>query len=190
MIKSPGTRRPQAVKTRVRFLDVIAVLALVLVVRARQSTGDIRKDKGLINKANSAVSGRSLGQRALGLFAAVWLNLALQPCAMAMEGDHDCPHCPPAREHEMAGHHGHAVQAEKARCASLDSACGELDDASLDGRTGHIKLKQLGEVPVAITPRLAEFGAVPATTIRSSTGPPRCPGRFPPLHVLYCVYLK
>ena len=36
----------------------------------------------------------------LGLFVFVWLNLALQPCAMAMdsEHEHDCPRCPPAHQ--------------------------------------------------------------------------------------------
>ena len=189
-MKSPGTRHPQAVESRVHFLDVDGVLALVLGVRVRQSTGDIRKDKVLISKANSAYRRRSLGQRALGLFAAVWLNLALQPCAMAMAADHDCPHCPPQHEHEMAGHHGHAVQADKAPCASMDSACGGLDDASLDGRGGQLKLKDFGDLQVVIVPAFDDWAAVAETTSPVSTGPPDWPGGAPPVHVLNCVYLK
>ena len=144
----------------------------------------------MISKANSAKRRHSLGRRALGLFAAVWLNLALQPCAMAMAADHDCPHCPPANEHEMAGHHGHAVQAEQAPCASLDPGCGELDDVSLDGRSGQLKLKDLGELPVAVAPCYDSRFTTPATTIHESTGPPVWPGGAPPIHVLNCVYLK
>lgn len=36
----------------------------------------------------------------LGLFALIWLSIAIAPCAMAMQADamaaqHECPHCPP-----------------------------------------------------------------------------------------------
>ena len=61
------------------------------------------------------------GGKVLGLFVAVWLNLALAPCAMAIEagedhpGDHPCPHCPPADTH---GHHDmHAGMQAQAPCA-------------------------------------------------------------------------
>lgn len=144
----------------------------------------------MINKANSAVRRQSLGQRALGLFAAVWLNLALAPCATAMEADHDCPHCPPAHEHEMAGHHGHGAAKAKAPCASLEADCGGIDDISLDGRGGQLKVKDLGDLPVAIVPGVEHWDPVVATTVREATGPPRWPGGSTPLHVLHCVYLK
>ena len=173
-----------------QFLDVKADLALVLGVRVAQSTGNIRKDKGLINKVNSTAYRRSLGQRALGLFAAVWLNLALAPCAMAVEADHDCPHCPPAHEHEMAGHHGHGAGQVKAPCASLDSACGELDDVSLDGRSGQLKLDNPVDLPAAAPLMVDDWGGVAEMVIHPSTGPPDWPGGAPPLHVLNCVYLK
>lgn len=178
------------VKQGVCFLDVAAELALVLVLLVRQSTGDVRKGNELISKANSVAIRQSPGQRALGLFAAVWLNLALAPCAMAMEADHDCPHCPPAHEHEMAGHHGHGTPTAKAPCASLDTPCGDLDDVSLDGRAGQPKVKDFGDLPVAIVPGLEHWDTAVATTTRESTGPPRWPGRSTPLHVLHCVYLK
>ncbi len=144
----------------------------------------------MISKANSVASRQSLGQRALGLFAAVWLSLALAPCTMAIEADHDCPHCPPAHEHEMAGHHGHSTPAAKAPCASLDAPCGELDDVSLDGRSGQLKAKDLGDLPVAIVPGLEHWDTVVATSIHEATGPPRWPGSSTPLHILHCVYLK
>ena len=177
-------------KHAVHFLDVIADLALVLRVRVAQSTGNIRKGKGLINKANSRTYRQSPGQRALGLFAAVWLNLALAPCAMAAEADHDCPHCPPAHEHEMAGHHGHDAGQAKAPCASADSACGELEDVSIDGRNGQLKLEEPGDLPPAIPLLADDWGTVAVAPIQESTGPPDWPGGAPPIHVLNCVYLK
>ncbi len=81
----------------------------------------------------------------------MWLNLALQPCAMALEADHDCPHCPPAHEHEMMAHHGHGEAKAESPCASMQAQCGELDDVSFDGRTGQLKVKDTAEIPVAIT---------------------------------------
>jgi len=130
------------------------------------------------------------GHPVLGLFVAVWLNLALQPCAMALEVDHDCPHCPPAHEHEMASHHGHGGSKAEAPCASMQSQCGELDDVSLDGRTGQLKVKDVIELPVAVTYDLPAPAVAVARQIRYSTGPPHNGGVSPPLNVLFCVYLK
>lgn len=133
---------------------------------------------------------RAWGYPALGLFAAVWLNLALQPCAMALEADHDCPHCPPAHEHEMAAHHNHGEAKAEAPCASMQSQCGELDDASLDGRTGQLKVKDAFELPLAIVHDPAAPAIAAAKRCHQSTGPPPHAGSSPPRHVLFCVYLK
>ena len=130
----------------------------------------------------------SLRDSALGLFAAVWFSLAVQPCAMAFETDHDCPHCPPAHEHEMAMHHGHH-QAESS-CASLQASCDDIDDASLDGRTGQLKVKNAADVPVAITPYIADVTARTYRQMYPPTGPPGPHRNGPALNVLYCVYLK
>lgn len=133
---------------------------------------------------------RTWGHPVLGLFAAVWLNLALQPCAMALEADHDCPHCPPAHEHEMAAHHGHGDAQADEPCASMQSQCGELDDASLDGRSGQLKLKDAVELPLAIAHDSIAPAVIVAERCNYSTGPPRHAGLSPPLNVLFCVYLK
>ena len=130
------------------------------------------------------------GHPVLGLFAAVWLNLALQPCAMALEADHDCPHCPPAHEHDMAAHHGHASPKAEAPCASMQAQCGELDDASFDTRSGQLKVKDSVELPLAI----AHDRITPVVTMTERcnfpTGPPQHAGLSPPLHLLNCVFLK
>jgi hypothetical protein len=125
---------------------------------------------------------------ALGLFAAVWFSLAVQPCAMALEADHDCPHCPPSHDQEMAMHHGHH-EAEPP-CASLQAPCGDIDDASLDGRVGKLKAKHSADVPVLITPDIADVTARLYRQIYPPTGPPGPYGNGPALNVLYCVYLK
>jgi hypothetical protein len=134
---------------------------------------------------------RSRGYRALGLFAAVWLNLALAPCAMATaaEGDHDCPHCPPA---EMQGHHDmHAGMDAEMPCADGLSDC-ELDgDFSHDTRSSQSKSKDVqGELPVAIS--VNDLAIQIRGPVRDRSPPNFSTvhaGAPPPLHILYCVFL-
>ena len=79
-------------------------------------------------------------RRGFGLLAIAWLNLALTPCALAIGGEHDCPHSPPAGHHEMAGHSEHmAEHMAEHPCASMQDACCEIPDASVDMRAGTVK---------------------------------------------------
>lgn len=132
------------------------------------------------------------GRRTLGLFVAVWLNLALQPCAMAFEvvEDQDCVHCPPAQMHEHGSMHGDMDH--KMPCADGTADCAVLEDLNHDGRSGQVKLKDApADMPVAIAPHdltLPFQRPVDATTrpryMSMHAGAP------PPLYVLHCVYLK
>lgn len=130
-------------------------------------------------------------RRVLGIFVVVWLNLALQPCAMALGGemDHDCPHCPPSHEQQ---HDGHDTASNDMQCATDAAAYSVLDEFNYDGRLATLKLKDTSnDLPVAIV-SVAELVpnvqptrvAIPCPTRR----PP--PGSRTPLNVLYCVYLK
>jgi hypothetical protein len=134
---------------------------------------------------------RSWGRSALGLFAAVWLNLALQPCAMAyeVENDHECPHCPPA---EMQGHHDmHDGMDAGMPCADGLSDCSLDPDFSHDGRGGQTQLKDVKSDGPAIAVPMDLVA--PFDTVARERSPPRFEtvhsGSPPPLHVLYCVYL-
>ncbi|MDH3612433.1 MAG: hypothetical protein OEU90_01855 [Gammaproteobacteria bacterium] len=131
------------------------------------------------------------GRRALGLFVAVWLNLALQPCAMAYTAgdDHDCPHCPPAETHEHGGMHGNMDH--KVPCADGLSDCAVAEDVNHDGRNGQSKLK---DAPTDTTFAIASDElAAPYHHPVDATSLPRYAsvhaGAPPPLHVLNCVYL-
>lgn len=141
--------------------------------------------------ANIRQGRQTWGRRALGLFVAVWLNLAVQPCAMAYEADdHDCPHCPPAQTHEHGDMHGGMDQ--KMPCADGAADCAIDEDWSHDARGAQHKLKDLpAEIPVAIAPQ--ELNAQlyrPAGPAGLSGFSPERAGAPPPLNVLYCVYLK
>ena len=93
--------------------------------------------------------------RVLAVVAVLWVNLAVQPCAMAFDADFDCPHCPPAVDDGMAMHHGHGEEDAKSGCATQPSDCGELDDFGFDSRGTQNKLKDNAEtvaISVALPP--------------------------------------
>jgi hypothetical protein len=92
-------------------------------------------------------------RRALGFVVVVWLNLALQPCAMALDGDRGCPHCPPEMDHSgMSGHAG----GSRPTSAGVPCAVGAFDcmlagDYSHDGRGGQKTLKDAPDSGSAAT---------------------------------------
>lgn len=141
--------------------------------------------------ANIRMQQQSWGRRALGLFVAVWLNLAMQPCAMAYEvEDHDCPHCPPAETHEHGDMHGH-MDADMP-CADGASDCSIDDHWNHDSRGGQSKLKDTTSDPlIAIAPdeptALSDHARdAPVQPRRTSVQA----GAPPPLYILNCAYLK
>jgi len=131
-------------------------------------------------------------RRALGLFVAVWLNLALQPCAMALESmqDKDCAHCPTAQMHEHGGMH--ESMGDEMPCADAATDCSFSEDLNHDGRSGELKLKDAQfDAPVAIAPR--EFTSFNRSPVNFRPRPRYASVHSaapPPLNVLYCVYLK
>jgi len=141
--------------------------------------------------ANNRMRQQYWGRRALGLFVAVWLNLAVQPCAMAYEAeDHDCPHCPPAATHEHGDMHG-SMDANMP-CADGASDCNIDDHWNHDSRGSQSKLKDApADSLIAVAPHELDV----ATHRRHETSAPSRDsavqaGAPPPLYVLNCVYLK
>lgn len=126
----------------------------------------------------------------LGLIAVLWLNMAVLPCAMALEGGGDCPHCPPpAVEHEMAAHHGHGANNATPACATMQSECGDLDKVSIDARSGKLDVKPTPELVIISAPVITQLPSLTPGHINDVSDPPDISGSSPPLHVLYCVYL-
>jgi hypothetical protein len=138
----------------------------------------------------SPKSTRTLTQsRWLGVLVAVWLNLAVQPCAMALGLDDGCPHCPPMDHEAMDAHHGHHAEEADAGCDSPLSDCGESDDFSIDGRFFFSKSKDTVDdsEAIVVAPAAAQPGTVGFTT--TAADPPRPVGAPPPLYLLNCVFL-
>jgi hypothetical protein len=115
----------------------------------------------------------SAPRRVAALLLAICLNLALVPCAMALqvvEEEHDC--CPPELKLEAL-------------------ECCQIDDISVDARAGSVKVDDSDDSDQGLlSPRFP--GIVTRTTAyyRATAGPPDPPNQLVPLHKLNCVYLK
>ena len=140
------------------------------------------------------------GRFLLAVFVVAWLNLAVQPCLMAMESmpesvvvsgqsahtehashspDHNCDHCPPTSS-------DHA----KVCASAAASDCGSIPDYNYDGRNGLSKLK---DIPAYVA--IAEIVVPVEFTIPTSSQPPaNCAAPKypiePPRNVRFCVFLK
>ena len=129
-------------------------------------------------------------RRGFGLFAIVWLNLALTPCAIAFDGERGCAHNPPSGHHEMAGHHDHGEQKAGHPCASMQEACCEIADVSVDTRGGTIEFDDSPglECLTAFSPD--DSAQKILARHLATTDPPDPPAGSRALHKLFCVYLK
>ena len=144
------------------------------------------------------------GRFVLSMFVLAWLNIATQPCLMAMEmvpdatlaseqavhsehAEHmddanestDCGHCPPAIEHqEILCETGSA------------SDCEIFPGYNVDGRQFKLKLKDLTPCLTLSTVENTLDFSTPVTLF-----PPQDYKRLkfagdPPLNIRYCVFLK
>ena len=120
-----------------------------------------------------AQKGILLGRRRVSIFLfVICLNLALVPCTMALEiieQGHDC--CPPE------------IQIEP-------TACCELDDVSVDARSGTIKVYDSPDVEALPAPELPRHFYSAQQRQAPSVDPPDPPGESIPLRKLFCVYLN
>ncbi len=130
-----------------------------------------------------------LTSRVLAVVFALWLNLAVGPCAMAFSVDSDCPHCPPPQEDSMAAHHGgHGDEAEPG-CDSQPTDCGDIDDFSFDGRSSPGKLKDTTDSVAIVPATLPEVTFDPVAHFATAADPPGPTAAPLPLHLLNCVFL-
>lgn len=126
----------------------------------------------------------------MGLLMVLWLNMAVLPCAMAFESDTSCAHCPPAGEHDITSHHSHSEVQVEPTCATTQSQCCDLEQAGVDARGGKLDIKPASEVVFITAPVIATMPSRSSGHVRCASDPPDIYGSSPPLHVLYCVYLK
>lgn len=136
----------------------------------------------------------ALRRSVAGLLGVLWLNMAVLPCAMAFQGDDDCAHCPPAKQHEnhheMAAHHDHEQTVAEPSCATELTECCDVIAANVDARSGKLDYKPASDIAFATAPFYCDGSGRHATIVEAAADPPVIGGSSPPLRVLYCVYLK
>lgn len=116
----------------------------------------------------------------LGIFAAVLLAMALQPCAMAMGSTmNDCPHCPAQAQNPLPCDPAGAED------------CLYFDRLNYDGRTETLKLEDTpGDVSSFVAPPAVSLpsGQV-STSLSESVVSPDYPAG-PSLNISFCVFLN
>lgn len=121
---------------------------------------------------------------ALGLVLVAVLNLAFQPCAMAMDmdTDHGCPHCPTEARHD-----NHESEQRLDQVANCDF----VDIYSHDSRPAESQGKDHSQDPHTIAAAIFSPAAstFPRNESRIHSPIARHPGD-PPLSILYCAFLK
>ena len=113
----------------------------------------------------------SASRRVCAVLLAVFLNLAVLPCAMALEEieeRHDC--CPPELNLQP-------------------SECCDIDDLNLDSRGGKLKLNDSTDVEVFAAGAGTESIVLAPVRHHASVDPPDPPPDAQPLHKLFCSYL-
>jgi hypothetical protein len=148
------------------------------------------------------------GRFVLGAFVFAWLNVAAQPCLMAMEmaaepdrmsihdghggyqaetgsvhGDdavHDCGHCSTT-----------GTGAHQSSCAGMQAAdCTELPDSSIDVRPIKLQLKDIpGMFALSQAPPPTTSARFTSTVARQACARLKFTDS-PPLNLRYCVFLK
>jgi len=144
----------------------------------------------MFSRATARWKPAALRRKVLGLLSVLWLNMAVLPCAMAFESDEPCPHCPPAEDHQMASHHGHGKVNVTPSCETAQSECCDLAAASIDTRGSNFQIKSTSDVVFIAPPVTAVLPARASVRRHVASDPPDIAGTSPPLHVLYCAYLK
>ena len=135
-------------------------------------------------------------RRVFGLFVVVWLNMALQPCAIAFgdADDHGCPGCPPTSTEEISSHSTHEAgdsDLNASMCATGTAQCAYFDDFNYGGRATSAGAEdESSDLPVGIAPSVDAISIAKNSSVDSDV----CdtfylPGDSPPLNILYCVYL-
>ena len=162
----------------------------------------------LTKSAKNQTLATSWGRFVLGAFVFAWLNVAAQPCLMAMEmsaepaamSHHDGHglHQPEAESMhgQDAGHNcGHCstsgAGAHQSSCAGMQAAdCTDLPESNIDIRPVKLQLKDApGMFALSQAPPPTAFVRITSTVVRQSCARLKFTDS-PPLNLRYCVFLK
>ena len=132
-------------------------------------------------------------RKALGLMLAVWVSLAVQPCAVAAVSTEQCPHCPVPVETTPEPERNHCgstvtTNEETVSCASAQAECCDVEEGIVNLRIAASDLDEGDNVLTTSVP-VPHLYHGPCEESGNATGPPEASGGSVPLHVLKCVYL-
>jgi hypothetical protein len=168
----------------IQVLDAYVVLAIASEDGISDSPVNLGRDVPLNRMVRRSKRRQQRRFKALGLFIAVWLNLALQPCAMALEIQQERSSAAAAQAHD------HGSMDQEAPCDAAAS-CMLADELNHDARNGQVKFKQVPAILVAMPapdePVAADRSAGHGPWVGRHASP--YPGAPPDLNDLYCVYL-
>ena len=131
-------------------------------------------------------AGRS--RRVTAVLSLVLLNLAMLPCAMALEQEPIRPCCPPDHAQHVDSHHEHASDAKSTHCHSAAGDCCDIDEFSIDDRSQKSG-KDSAEQLLLVTAMDTACTILRSRSVVFPTGPPDPPPGAQRLHAIYCVYL-
>ncbi len=129
----------------------------------------------------------------------LWLNLVLQPCAMAFSPSAnempDCPNCPPAHEHSQHVQDVSPTDISSSKglpCAADMSDCEVSGEANYDRRTDQLNLADYSNdfAPLLVATVLPAHEPQYAVTTKQLPSKEPPPGKPIPLNMLHCVYLN
>ena len=167
-----------------------------------------RRGKELPNLAKHQTLVSTWGRFVLGAFVFAWLNVAAQPCLMAMEMsvepaiapahmDHGSQHVDHGSDHtvDMSEGCGHCpptgTAAHQGDCMTMQATdCTELPQSNVEARPLKVQLKDI--------PGLFAMPNAPPRIAYQAMAPLRMPQQCarlkftdsPPLNIRYCVFLK
>ena len=122
-------------------------------------------------------------RRAFSVLLLVWFNLAMLPCAMAIEKESGCPACPVGHEQELVSHHSHGDG------DALQPDCCDLGQVNFDDRAQKFEKQDSDQLDFVVA---SQFDNLRPPTVRRNwnpSAPPDLVSGSPRLHALNCVYL-
>jgi hypothetical protein len=136
------------------------------------------------------MSGQITSRRSLSVLLLTWFNLAMLPCAMAVEGVADRFDAASGPVQVMAEQHMHHAVMESPTCATLQMDCCELGQVAFGDNTAKLEEKKASGA-TGLVPAPGYLVLRPPTLRRAwrPSDPPDPGGGSPRLHVLHCVYL-
>jgi len=154
----------------------------------------IRLNQNCMTVKRSHLGSRAAGMKTLGLLTAVWIGLALQPCAVAAVSDEGCSHCLTEANDYSPPVDVHCDSVEQRQLDDYTgpfpafSNCCDLEEEIVNQRVDDIGSDLIPTIfPSSVPGSLIHPG--PSEEPGNAADPPEFSGGSVPIHILKCVHL-